>query len=524
VVASAAFHEFGHAAGLRYGGGKVRGMGVGLYLIYPVVYTDVTDEYRLGRWGKVRTDLGGFYFNLIFASAVFAVYALTGQPFLLVSVLLTDLEIVQQLMPFTRLDGYWILADLTGIPDFFSMLIPFVRTELHLSGPHVPPLKLWARVVFAVYILVTGPLLALLLFLMVKSVPRVLATAWVSFSHQVHTFTSAQSTGNVPGMVLAVVAVIGLAIPTVGLFLVLYRFAKQGGGALWRWSAGSLPRRAVASAVSLGVSAGVIFLWLPQIPWSTNHGLLYSPAALRPIGPSERGTIHDAVPFLPGPAQGHVTRQRTSTSRTPQSKPPGTPRTAGGSQHGTTGSATGTPLPAVSTPGAPGAGTTTPTKGGASTPGAAPGRNSTPTPTSGGTRPPTPNPTTAPATSATSAPTEAPTEGSTQEQPTPTPVPQEQATPAATQGTQGQSSEQPTPTPAVPSTQGSQEEPTLEPQGTSSQSTQNASPSTSTDGQTSPTSSPAPPPPGATSQSNQLPSDQTTQGTTVGPAATTAGP
>src|SRR5207302_11189577 len=40
VVLAAMFHEFGHAAALRYGGGKVRGMGVGLYLVYPAFYTD----------------------------------------------------------------------------------------------------------------------------------------------------------------------------------------------------------------------------------------------------------------------------------------------------------------------------------------------------------------------------------------------------------------------------------------------------------------------------------------------------
>src|SRR5256885_5259790 len=43
-VLSAAFHELGHGAGLRYGGGTVRAMGVGLYLVYPVFYTDITDR------------------------------------------------------------------------------------------------------------------------------------------------------------------------------------------------------------------------------------------------------------------------------------------------------------------------------------------------------------------------------------------------------------------------------------------------------------------------------------------------
>src|SRR5262249_50746599 len=55
VILAGMFHELGPAAALRHGGGRVRGMGIGLYLIYPVLYTDVTDGYRLGRWARVRT-------------------------------------------------------------------------------------------------------------------------------------------------------------------------------------------------------------------------------------------------------------------------------------------------------------------------------------------------------------------------------------------------------------------------------------------------------------------------------------
>lgn len=47
VVPSVIFHEFGHAAALLYGGGKVRGMGIAIYLTFPVLYTDITDNYRL---------------------------------------------------------------------------------------------------------------------------------------------------------------------------------------------------------------------------------------------------------------------------------------------------------------------------------------------------------------------------------------------------------------------------------------------------------------------------------------------
>ena len=65
TILSAGFHEFGHAAAARRGGATPGSMGMGLYLIWPAFYTDVTDSYRLGRTGRLRTDLGGLYFNAI---------------------------------------------------------------------------------------------------------------------------------------------------------------------------------------------------------------------------------------------------------------------------------------------------------------------------------------------------------------------------------------------------------------------------------------------------------------------------
>jgi putative peptide zinc metalloprotease protein len=65
-------------------------MGVGLYIIWPVFYTDVTDAYRLGRWGRLRTDLGGIHFNAVFALVTGAVYAATGFEALLLIVLIQN--------------------------------------------------------------------------------------------------------------------------------------------------------------------------------------------------------------------------------------------------------------------------------------------------------------------------------------------------------------------------------------------------------------------------------------------------
>src|SRR5690349_2997126 len=69
AVASAGFHELGHAAACRYSGATPGGMGMGLYMVWPAFYTDVTDSYRLPRGDRLRVDLGGIYFNAIVAVA-----------------------------------------------------------------------------------------------------------------------------------------------------------------------------------------------------------------------------------------------------------------------------------------------------------------------------------------------------------------------------------------------------------------------------------------------------------------------
>jgi putative peptide zinc metalloprotease protein len=168
------FHEVGHASALKYGGGRPRAIGFGLYLVYPAFYSDVTDAYRLGRAARVRTDLGGIYFHLIFAAVLIAVAAFTGSSFLLAAALLFNIEALRQFIPFVRLDGYWLLADLTGIPDLFSQAAPFLRRlwPERFKGPRMPALKPWARNVFAAYLVVTIPVLVYAFVMMMGYVPQ----------------------------------------------------------------------------------------------------------------------------------------------------------------------------------------------------------------------------------------------------------------------------------------------------------------------------------------------------------------
>ena len=304
MVLAAGFHELGHAAALRYAGGKVKAMGVGLYLVYPAFYTDVTDNYRLKRWERVRTDLGGFYFNLIFVLAVMGLYVVTGWEFLLIVVVLINLEIVHQLLPFIRLDGYWVLADLTGIPDFFSHMAAFVRSTvpgLKLEGRKLPELKWWGKAVFTAYILITVPLLLFLVFLMLKTFPRVIVTAYDSFMQLGGAFNAARGNGEALGMAAALVQMLFLALPTLGIVLTFYTLGKRIGLFLWNWSKPSATRKAISATGSLAVAALLVYLWAPQLPFAGRPGPMYERTDFTPIRRDERGTVFDAV-GVPAPA------------------------------------------------------------------------------------------------------------------------------------------------------------------------------------------------------------------------------
>ena len=128
LVVSAVVHELGHAAACRYGGAEPGEIGVGIYIVFPAFSTDVTDSYRLGRAGRVRTDLGGLYFNVLTVVAFALLYVATGSGLWLLTALGLQLQMLQQLIPVVRFDGYYVLSDLAGVPDLFARVGPVLRS------------------------------------------------------------------------------------------------------------------------------------------------------------------------------------------------------------------------------------------------------------------------------------------------------------------------------------------------------------------------------------------------------------
>ncbi|QDW30730.1 hypothetical protein FFF93_013805 [Arthrobacter sp. KBS0702] len=285
TVLSAGFHEFGHAAAARRGGATPGAMGTGLYLMWPAFYTDVTDSYRLGRAGRIRTDLGGLYFNAIVAVAIMGVWWATGFDALLLVVVTQILQMVRQLLPMVRFDGYHILADATGVPDLFQRIKPTLLALIpwRKTDPEAQLLKPWARAVVTAWVLVTVPLLVFSLVTMVLTLPRVLGTAWDNGWKQQAMLSHSVAAGDVADAAVRALAIICIALPILGIFYILLRLIRQLVTGLWQRTRGKALQRGTAIAAIAALTAGLAWAWWPGAE------------SYRPVQPYERGTLADVT-------------------------------------------------------------------------------------------------------------------------------------------------------------------------------------------------------------------------------------
>jgi putative peptide zinc metalloprotease protein len=129
-------HELGHAyAAVRYGC-HVPTMGVAFLVLFPVLYTDVTDAWRLtSRSQRLVIGAAGMLTEL--ALAVLATLAWSFLPdgpwrsaaFILASVTWV-MTLAINLSPFMRFDGYYLLADWWGVDNLQARAFALARWRL----------------------------------------------------------------------------------------------------------------------------------------------------------------------------------------------------------------------------------------------------------------------------------------------------------------------------------------------------------------------------------------------------------
>jgi len=118
-----ALHELGHAYTARHFGVRVPIIGVAFLVMFPILYTDTTDAWRLtDKRKRLLIDSGGIIVELsIAAISLFLWSFLPDGPARSAAFFAATTSWVLSLMvnlnPCMRFDGYYLLGDLFGIQN-----------------------------------------------------------------------------------------------------------------------------------------------------------------------------------------------------------------------------------------------------------------------------------------------------------------------------------------------------------------------------------------------------------------------
>ncbi|ASW42357.1 hypothetical protein [Clostridium isatidis] len=124
-------HEFGHSLSAMYFDSKPGNIGIGVYIIMPVMFSDVTDIWRLERKKRALVDLGGIYLQGVFLFFFYIINNIFLKSNLLnVAILVSAFQIVSNLNPFIKLDGYWLLVDYLGVVNIGQTVYELYKAVL----------------------------------------------------------------------------------------------------------------------------------------------------------------------------------------------------------------------------------------------------------------------------------------------------------------------------------------------------------------------------------------------------------
>lgn len=111
TLAGGLVHELGHSWTTAAAGIGLRPIGLSIYLIFPVFYTNVSGVETLPFRQKAQIDCGGFLFQGIFVFALLTAASFTGDYLFVEAARWIMALVFFNLNPFFRTDGYWLYKD-----------------------------------------------------------------------------------------------------------------------------------------------------------------------------------------------------------------------------------------------------------------------------------------------------------------------------------------------------------------------------------------------------------------------------
>lgn len=139
LVVAKTLHELGHALAATRFGVRVAHMGIAFVVMWPMLYTDVGESWKLkSRYQRLTVSSAGILTELALAGVATLGWALTDPgllhtAFLYLATTSWVLTLALNVSPFMRFDGYFILSDLLDFPNLHERSSALARTALRRS-------------------------------------------------------------------------------------------------------------------------------------------------------------------------------------------------------------------------------------------------------------------------------------------------------------------------------------------------------------------------------------------------------
>lgn len=129
MLGTTMLHEIGHAISCNKNGGKVSAMGIMLFFLIPCFFCDVSDIYMFkNRKKSFGVAVSGILVNYTMGTIACIAYFLLESlgmymPILMFYYFANIGFVIFNLIPFVKLDGYWIVAALLGVDNLMDKSI-----------------------------------------------------------------------------------------------------------------------------------------------------------------------------------------------------------------------------------------------------------------------------------------------------------------------------------------------------------------------------------------------------------------
>lgn len=120
------FHELGHATALIFNGEKPGRIGLAFYMLSFVMFSDVTNAWKLKKSERFIVDYGGIYFQCVFSALLYIINSLFIHNHILnIVAIIEAISILGNFNPFFKYDGYWMLCDIFGASNAVDLVIKY---------------------------------------------------------------------------------------------------------------------------------------------------------------------------------------------------------------------------------------------------------------------------------------------------------------------------------------------------------------------------------------------------------------